>query len=207
MRDASPRKMAETTQLQDRRSQTSARGVGPLALLLCAPLLGVLLGPLVLGRVNPQLHRQLWVGGVVQERTQAAQAAEFQSQLSRLGSTGVTDAAVAELVQANAIQAAALADATRAQVVRREALLAQMAGGLVLGAAGVLVLRGLLGVCGALVLADRLDGLLAAAIGAWMVLWLGRGAAPGAAGTAVIAATMAMSLTLVLWPTAVSRES
>lgn len=72
--------------------------VGGLYLLVAGIILGVLLGPAVLGRVAPTLYQDVFVGGGEYIRQLTEQQAETTRQLETLEDIGVTDAALPEQV-------------------------------------------------------------------------------------------------------------
>lgn len=71
---------------------------GGLYLLIAGIVLGVLLGPAVLGRVAPAVYRDVFVGGADIARELAGEQAEARQQLETLGNIGVTEEAIPEQV-------------------------------------------------------------------------------------------------------------
>lgn len=74
--------------------------VGGLYLLVAGIVLGVLLGPAVLGRVAPSIYQDVFVGGGEIAKELIESQAETQRQLEALEATGVTDVALPEQVMA-----------------------------------------------------------------------------------------------------------
>jgi len=72
--------------------------VGGLYLLVAGIVLGVLLGPAVLGRAAPGVYRDVFVGGGAYLRELAEENEKTQRQIEALESTGVTEEAIPEQV-------------------------------------------------------------------------------------------------------------
>jgi hypothetical protein len=72
--------------------------VGGLYLLIAGIVLGVLLGPAVLGRVAPDVYRDVFVGGGEYLRQLTEENEKTQQQLEALQDTGVTEEAIPEHV-------------------------------------------------------------------------------------------------------------
>ncbi|MEZ6190224.1 MAG: hypothetical protein R3C45_02935 [Phycisphaerales bacterium] len=72
--------------------------VGGLYLLIAGIVLGVLLGPAVLGRVAPDVYRDVFVGGGEYLHQLTEENIKTQQQLEALQDTGVTEEAIPEHV-------------------------------------------------------------------------------------------------------------
>jgi len=70
--------------------------VGGLYLIVAGILLGVLLGPAILGRVAPQTYQDVFVGGAAVMRQIDDEQAGLDGRLEALEATGVTEAALHE---------------------------------------------------------------------------------------------------------------
>lgn len=98
-----------------------------LYLIVAGILLGVLLGPAVLGRLAPSVYQRAFVGGAEQAARLAEEQAKTQQQLEALEATGVTEAAIPEQLLARDQQLAVLkAELEQARRLR----LAELVGGL-----------------------------------------------------------------------------
>jgi hypothetical protein len=93
---------------------------GGLYLLVAGIVLGVLLGPAVMGRVLPGVYQDVFVGGADIARQLNEQQTQNDEQLKRLTDTGVTEAAIDEqglmLGQQVAVLRAQLDEAQRARL-------------------------------------------------------------------------------------------
>lgn len=194
------------------------RARGLLTLAVLSLLVGLVLGPLVLGRTSPVLHQQLWWGGRDTHRALDDHRRATRGDLARLAATGVTEAAVSEWLSQASAREQALIDAVDQDHGRRDRLLADMRASLVIGLIGTLVLRWLLIWRGGVVAgtvpvqAGRLEWLVAVIGGGWLILWLGPGSGAGAAagadtpaglravGAGTLVVIMALGLVLALWP-------
>ncbi len=90
--------------------------LGGLYLLVAGIVLGVLLGPAVLGRLAPSVYEDAFVGGADIARQLAEDRAQTLQQLDALEAIGVTDAAIPEqALQAQQQEVVLLAQLQQAQ--------------------------------------------------------------------------------------------
>ena len=71
-------------------------GLGGLYLLVAGIVLGVLLGPAVLGRLAPSVYEDAFVGGAEQKQALLENKTEVEAQAQTLEEIGVTEAAIPE---------------------------------------------------------------------------------------------------------------
>jgi hypothetical protein len=71
-----------------------------LYLVIAGILLGVLLGPAVLGRVSPATYDKLFVGAAAIQEERQALDTQLQRDIQRLAATGVSETAIQEKIQA-----------------------------------------------------------------------------------------------------------
>jgi hypothetical protein len=71
-------------------------GLGGLYLLIAGIILGVLLGPAVLGRLAPSIYEDAFVGGTQQRQELFENKTQIEAQAQTLLEIGVTDAAIPE---------------------------------------------------------------------------------------------------------------
>ncbi len=168
-----------------------------MALVCCALLAGLLLGPLVFGRAAPQMHQRLFLGGVAQQRDLQEHDAATRDRLARLQASGVTDAAVREAMAADAAGRRQLKEQLDLALAHRRSVQQQFVTGLLLGLVGLLVIEALVRSSdrGGNV-TSRLAWARAAVLSLWLVLWLAAG--PTLGPTTIVAAAAVFLLMLVI---------
>lgn len=119
--------------------------VGGVYLLVAGIVLGVLLGPAVLGRLAPGVYRDVFVGGAKYVQQLEAQQAQTDEQLQTLEQTGVTDTAIQEQLALREQQAVVLKAELQQAQQQRLTDLTGWAGALMLAVIAVMLLEAFLG--------------------------------------------------------------